>query len=204
MRRVRVINIPGKNVCQTPDQKRKRQWLKRLCLSLNQEITLANFQDALFLPKKEKLVFAPLRVSTDILTYHLPAFQVFELKEESRALRLWFLSLAARIHQKRLRDGSGGVAVFVNIPNPMSVRIYHRLHPARRIVIRLHDGIGDYANTGAERIRSMIRQLKDEGAVADVETYCRKDAERCGLTYRPNGVDPRAMKRLETNRREFL
>ncbi len=204
LRRVRFLNVPSKEILSGASARRKRKLIKWLGLSLTHECTLCNLRDALFEPRRKKLVFVPSRISAGVLRFHLPDAEVVKLKEETKLPRLWLIGLAVRLNARRCRDFSTGLTVFVNVPVPHLVRAYRRLHPNRRIVIRFHDAIGGSLRGSVSGLRRMIRTLLEEGVIESAESYCRKDAEMLGIAYRPNGANPGVMKAADCPERSFL
>ncbi len=92
----------------------------------------------------------------------------------------------------------------MNVFNPLLLKTYHRIHPSRRLVVRLYDCLKGAQLSKAPKLRRMFRTLLDEGVIAGAESYFRRDAELLGILYRPNGASPEAMRRLRRDDRSCL
>ncbi len=204
-RSVRVLNVPGKKRLAASSQRIKRKLLKWLFLDLNRQGFLYAFQEVVFHAEpREKIIVTPVEAISRLFACHQPGCRTLELEAPERSWRFGFLMFAARRNLGKIEDPSEGLTVFVNISNPTLLRTYHLVHPNRRVVLRLVDWLGERPEREVSEKRAALQGLLKGHVIDGAETYCRRDAGRLGILYRPNGVDPGVMGSLRRSDRDAL
>ncbi|MCI6529861.1 MAG: hypothetical protein MR428_02020 [Mesosutterella sp.] len=210
LRRIRLIAVPSRRETRGRFARAKRSLAKAMGLSLSSEIARRNLADCFFGDHGPKVLFAPSETAARIYRTHLSplGFQVLELKDETSPIRLGaFFRRAAKLLASCGPDRSEGLTVFTDMHEAPLLRLYRKLHPARRIVLRFHDriegGLGGRAPS-AQRVILSARALRSEGVVDELESYSRSDAAALGGLYRPNGVNPDVMSGYDRPSRDCL
>lgn len=144
LRRIRLIAVPSRRETRGRSARAKRSLAKAMGLSLSSEIARRNLADCFFGDHGPKVLFAPSETAARIYRTHLSplGFQVLELKDETSPIRLGaFFRRAAKLLASCGPDRSEGLTVFTDMHEAPLLRLYRKLHPARRIVLRFHDRI---------------------------------------------------------------
>lgn len=184
----------------------KRLTSKLLMLSLNGLIGSLNVGNCLLSQLGDRVLFVPRASVSWIYSYHLKHISIMEIKDDVRFIHLipllmkvYFMIFCGRV------DRGDGVSVFANAKDVFLIKLYRRIHPNRKIIVRYHDILrSDFRGVKAEDVVVMMRNLKSKGVIDALETYSRVDAKRFNFIYRPNAVNSEEMYKLDVNERDAL
>lgn len=210
LRRVRLIAVPGKRRCRNAQERAKRALCKLLMLTVTGVIAEKSLEECFLHSEEGSVIIAPSETAAAIYRWHLESegFLVLECKDETKKARI--RAFARRADAKLRSEGadeSTGLTVFLNLYDTELLRLYRKLHPKRRIVLRLHDsmegGLGKHSMT-PQRLAGLIARLIREGTVSEAESYSAHDAKALGIAYRPNGANIRKVRALDVPWRRKL
>jgi hypothetical protein len=209
LRRVRLIAVPNKRECRNASERAKRFFCKLLLLTLSGEIA-ARSLDECFLPADSEKIIITYAGTEAIYRWHFESegFHVLECKNETKKARIHAFAKRARAYMRdKGADESEGLTVFLNPYDTELLHLYRKIHPKRRIVLRLHDsiegGLGKHSMT-LQRLSGLIARLIREGTVNEAESYSAHDAAALGISYRPNGVNVKKVRSLDLPWRKEL
>lgn len=193
LRRCRFSSIPRKQFALTRNGLLKRRFLRWFRLVVRDEITICWLHNVVFCEHGARVLIVLSRHVKQIYSAHFPDFEIIQVSNENRESRTKAIYDLAKELRTRCLDEKKGITVFVNVTSVWLLRAYRLLHPNRRIILRFHDFISSKKNkqdVDSEDIIRLVNEMRKEGVVDEVESYCRTDAERLHALYRPNGVNP--------------
>lgn len=211
LRKVRFLSIPPPvRSILTPQIPIKRKLIKVLNLLVNKDLMLQSIKDIIFTDHGQNVLFVPYHHAWEIYSLHCPQMKVIEI-DKNLSPKL-IASVYQEARRSLFRDFSTGTTVFINPTSLTLLKAYKLIHPNKRIVIRYHDMISWQLDkscySGTKDLITMVKRLKQEGIIDQVESYCHYDANLLDAIYRPNGANPHFLKKIDkdfrTNIYNFL
>lgn len=203
-RSVSFTKLPPKNFAETNNEKLKRFALRCFGRFVGDEINICWLHEALFLDHGEKTLFTTSAHVAQLYAKHLPQFKVLQVISVRREVDLRDVFELGEHLRGRCVDGREGVTVFANVIAPSFIRLYRKLHPNRRIILRFHDILKIKPRDERDRIVELLTNLRATRVVDSVESYDFDDAKVLKGKFRPNGVDPDFILSTDVSYRERL
>lgn len=205
-RKVRFLSLPPTKSLPNLSLLAKRKLIKLSNLLINKQLMFESIRNLIFANQGPNVLFVPYHHAFEIYSLHCPQLKVVEIDKNLSP------DLISKIYKEsqysKVRDLTAGVAVFINPTSSQLLRAYKLIHPNKSIVIRYHDMISWQPDktfySGTKNLINMVKNLKRDGIVDKVESYCPQDAELLCATYRPNAANPIHLKKIDKDFRESI
>ena len=142
----------------------KHKWKRRFCryfsLSIQDEISLYWLHHILFADLGSETFFTNANHVADVYRAHLPNFNILLLTNENCKFRYKYIFNLLVIINRSHIDYFHGITVFANVTSPWFIRLYRKLHPNRRIILRFHDILGREVTTSFRTRNDLIRMAQ--------------------------------------------
>lgn len=201
---VSFTRFPAKNFAKTKTEKLKRFALRCFGRFVGDEINICWLHEALFLDHGEKTLFTTSAHVAQLYAKHLPQFKILQVLNIKRDVDFEGVFELGEWLGERYVDEKEGITVFANVITPSFIRLYRRLHPNRRVVLRFHDILKIKPRDERDKIVELLKNLLATKVVDSVESYDFEDAKILRGKFRPNGVDPDFILSTDVSYRERL
>lgn len=183
---MRFSSVPELSSVTSVNELIKRKLIKVLNLTVEKDIERRCLEEMLFLEHGNMTLFCPGKIASEIYSIHCPQMKTLEVcsKFSSDTLK----SAKMVVDQYRKIDLSGGTTVFVNPTSLDQLFMYRKLHPNKRVIIRIHDWIGS-EDSVLRLVAMRLKQLQISGIINSIETYNKCDSVFFNALYRPNGAN---------------
>ena len=179
--KTKFASAPVLNLADSPINIIKRKLIKILGLTIEKDIEKKSLEEIQIVNHGGMVLFCPGKVASEIYSIHCPQMKTVEIYSR-------FNHDALHISNPINIDNSPGITVFINPPSSNLLLIYRKLHPNKKIIVRLHDWIG-YENSDLHSLAQELNKLRHNKIIDNIESYSRKDSAYLNAIYRPNGAN---------------